>query len=71
MGKFETGSFDAVIITLVLCSVTGVQDTLREIRHGDILNPFLSLLLTFFVLFTKCSEKFTLAHDKFRITIKF
>ena len=33
LGQFETDSFDAVIVTLVLCSVSSVQDTLREIRR--------------------------------------
>lgn len=33
LGKFESESFDAVIITLVLCSVTSVEDTIKEIRR--------------------------------------
>jgi ubiquinone/menaquinone biosynthesis C-methylase UbiE len=32
LGQFEADSFDAVIITLVLCSVSSVQETLREVR---------------------------------------
>lgn len=33
LGRFESESFDAVVITLVLCSVTSVEETLREIRR--------------------------------------
>jgi len=33
LGKFDNESFDVVIITLVLCSVSSVEETLREIRR--------------------------------------
>ena len=33
LGQFESDSFDAVVVTLVLCTVSSVEDTLREIRR--------------------------------------
>ena len=33
LGQFESDSFDAVVVTLVLCTVSSVEDTLQEIRR--------------------------------------